>query len=719
MRLTTSICIFILIICLSSIGLYSQGLMDSIRLTHPRLILTSQQIDSVREWEKDDTLVQELMEVIYSYAESALTSPLIAYQYDGAGDPRLKRERRNAMFRVLNCGLVYQITGDTIYAARVRDELIAAAEFPDWGPQHYLNIGELSALCGIGYDWVHDFLTAEDKARIIPGLLKNGIYEGVKAYEGTHQDGWWVEVNNNWNQVCNGGLTLLALALAEEIPDTAEIIVNNAIQSITHAMESYVPEGAWHEGPTYWAYGTTYNAMLLSGLKTSFGNFRGLERDNGYLPLGKSGQFHIHTAGPTGLYFNYGDSKKILYYSPVLFWMAEEYNIPAYAWFERLTCRKDLPRMKSMVLMNDDTLDRFLALLIAWYSNAGQNISYNDFPHDEIISSGETVVGSMHSSWDEDAIYLGFKGGTPNTGHAHMDLGSFVFDAEGERWAFDLGGDDYDLPGYFDFSGPRWGYFRLNNYGHNTLTLMNRLQEKDAFANITHFFSDENYAYAELDLTSAYPDAGRVTRTFEMVDRERIIISDRIEQTFEYLPIRWKMITDADVILNQKEALLKKNGEVVKVKINSPADAVFSILSASPGNSKEASNDGSSILAVEYYVSNIVNTNIQIELIPNDTAFSIHAGMIKIEKTLLSLYPNPFSEEITIDLSPFSSKDIDYTLFDYFGRALNFGVWHSENSNLIKWNPTDRGCELKPGVYFLKIRDNNHTYTERLIKLSY
>lgn len=688
--------------------------------SHPRLIITESRVEELKDYLNTDTLFQSLYSIIEFYADSALKDPLIAYKFDGPGNPRLKYQRRHAMLRVFNCGLMYQMTGDTIYAARVRDELLAAASFPDWGPDHFLNIGEISALTGIGYDWVYDFLTEEDKKKITSGASKHGLKEGLSAYNGTHQNGWWVNGINNWNQVCNGGLTLLALAVAEEKPDTAKLIVDHAVSSITRAMSSYIPEGAWHEGPTYWAYGTTYNGMMLSALRTTFGHLMGLEKDPGYIPMGKSGLFHIHTAGPTGLYFNYGDSKRTLYYSPVLFWMSHEFDEPAFAWFERLTIKKDLARMQSYELMNDDTLDRFLALLAAWYSDTGKSITYNDFAHDIAISSGETAVGAFHSSWKEDAIYLGFKGGTPNTNHAHMDIGSYVLDALGERWAMDLGTGDNSLPGYYDRNGNRWDYFRTQNMSHNTLTLAGRLQAFNGFADLYEFYSDPNYAFAKIDMSALYPIVGKTTRSFEMKDRERIVITDRIEQSFEYLPIRWQMITDAEIALNNSEAILKKNNKALKIRIIHPADVEFSILSTDAGDERQRSNVGTQMLAVEYTSMNTVMSEISVEFIPGDSTFSNLSTVPDIfSPKNIHVYPNPFSSEISVDMTNIRKSNGDITIFNYAGKKVYFQKLKNIASEIWSWDGKNMaGMNSPEGMYLIKINSDGETWAERIVRVS-
>ena len=79
---------------------------------------------------------------------------------------------------------------------------------------------------------------------------------------------------------------------------------------------------------------------------------------------------------------------------------------------------------------------------------------------------------------DKDAFFVGFKGGDNKANHSHLDLGTFVLDALGQRWALDLGSDDYNLPGYF--GKQRWNYYRLRTEGHNTLTIEGENQNPEA-----------------------------------------------------------------------------------------------------------------------------------------------------------------------------------------------------------------------------------------------
>ncbi|MFW5657778.1 MAG: heparinase II/III domain-containing protein [Bacteroidota bacterium] len=686
---------------------------------HPRLILTPRRVLSIKNKLQSDTLLQQLVEQVHSYADSALNAPLISYEFEDDRYESLNPQRRNAMFRAFNCGLIYQLTGDTIYAARVRDELIAASAFPDWGPKKFLNIGELSAFAGIGYDWVYDYLKEDEKEIIIKGIVKHSLSEGLSAYAGTHPNGWWINSVNNWNQVCNAGMSLAALAIAEDIPDTAAMIVNRALHYIPGAMAGYIPDGAWFEGPTYWAYGTTYNGMLFSALQTSLDTLFGLDKATGYNELGESGSFHIHTVGPTGLYNNFGDSKSTLYFSPVLFWMSHHYNIPAYAWFERMLIKKDLPRMKKGILMSDDTLDRFLALLVAWYNDAGQELTYDDFPLDKVFTGENSAIGALHSEWSEDAIYLGFKGGKPGANHAHMDIGSFVLDAGGERWAVDLGKDDYNLPGYFDREGQRWDYYRLNNFGHNTLVINNDKQFFNAAANIVDFYSDPDSAFATVDMTSAYPYANNTRRTFTMIDRTSVKIRDNIQAPYITTDVRWGMVTSADIELNYNEALLRKNGKVLKVMINQPEDAAFELISTNPDDHRQNQNEGTIMLGINHQMEAGKDFVYEVKLVPNDSALSVinNVRIARNEKIPVSIYPNPFKEKTSIDLSNVQSSHVRIAIYDYSGRLIFTKDFNAKASSVFTWNGINGSGSLVPaGIYLLKIQEGNNQVIKKLIK---
>ncbi len=132
--------------------------------------------------------------------------------------------------------------------------------------------------------------------------------------------------------------------------------------------------------------------------------------------------------------------------------------------------------------------------------------------------------------------------------HNHLDLGSFVLDALGQRWAVDLGADDYNLPGYF--GGQRYTYYRLRAEGHNTLVLnpgQGPDQDPRPTARIARFVSEPDRA-----IRPRRPHAGLRTSTrsgssagVALLDRRRVLVQDEVEAD-KPVDLWWFMHTPAD-----------------------------------------------------------------------------------------------------------------------------------------------------------------------------
>src|SRR5690606_2858452 len=89
-------------------------------------------------------------------------------------------------------------------------------------------------------------------------------------------------LTNNWNQVCNAGFVLAALALAEEEPSLAREVIAGVRETLPYAMAAYEPAGAYPEGPVYWGYGTRFNILILAALESALGQDFGLGRRPGF-----------------------------------------------------------------------------------------------------------------------------------------------------------------------------------------------------------------------------------------------------------------------------------------------------------------------------------------------------------------------------------------------------------------------------------------------------
>ena len=76
---------------------------------------------------------------------------------------RLLGRCRAVLERVSMCSYMYLLSGDEMYARRAEKEMLAAANFTDWNPKHFLDVGEMPTALAIGYDWLYDWLSPESR----------------------------------------------------------------------------------------------------------------------------------------------------------------------------------------------------------------------------------------------------------------------------------------------------------------------------------------------------------------------------------------------------------------------------------------------------------------------------------------------------------------------------------------------------------------------------
>ncbi|MFM2091788.1 MAG: hypothetical protein RLZZ127_2277, partial [Planctomycetota bacterium] len=400
---------------------------------------------------------------------------------------------------------------------------------------------------------------------------------------------WWTRRTSNWNQVCNGGFILAALAIADTHPEEAGVVLAGALACLPAGMDLLGDDGASEEGPTYWAYGITYHAFLVDALESALGHAAGIERHPRFAVLGRAGLFHMQTVGAANRYFNYGDAKTTAYFAPVLGWMSRRFDQPAMAASLRGQVERDLPRMRAGGLMADDTLDRFLAFLVVWY-DPRSGVAQADPP---LVSrfSGRSPLAVLRSGWDQGDIYLAAKGGHSRAEHGHLDIGSFVLDAHGLRWVLDPGTEAYDGPGwtkarFFDAGGPRWNLYRNNTFSHATLTIDGALQSTKsnaAVADCIRTATGPGRSVAVFDLSPAYAgQAARVLRAFSIHDGREVLVEDRVEGARPGSRIRWAAPTAAAVTIDGGGAVLAQGGRQVRVEILDPPDGRFEIVPTDP-----------------------------------------------------------------------------------------------------------------------------------------
>jgi hypothetical protein len=615
-----SLPVFALLIALTlSLRAQPADPLAHLRAGHPRLLLTDEQLAQNIAAAKTDPLRASLHARIVSLAEAQLTAKPVEHVLIG---PRLLDKSRTALARILTSAMAYRLTGDTRFAARAKLEILTVSAFADWNPSHFLDVAEMSTAVGIGYDWLYHYLTPAERITIRTALLEKGLELAPAAYapDGPTDKrvGRWVTAHHNWNQVCNGGLLTAALALADEEPALARLVINGARASLPLAMAAYQPDGAYPEGPGYWGYGTSYNVLALAVLESALGT----DFDLGKTPaFDRTALYRLHIQSPTGLSFNYADGGSGLSAAPEYTWLAARYAQPT-----ALAHSRELLANVIATKKPDRESDRLFALHAVWFPSLIEN-QKSETPNSlDIRFHGPAQLALFRSAWnDPRALFLGFKAGSNAVNHSHLDLGSFVLDADGVRWAQDLGPDDYNLPAYF--GAKRWTYFRLNNFSHNTLTPGTTLQSPKADAPIIAFASTPARAFAVADLSAAYPNsAKKILRGVAFLDRSRVLVQDEVTALAAHTPLNWRLATDAKIkIIDAHHAELTQSGKTLRAEILEPASAAFTIVAAVPLTAVEKQNKGTSLLTATVPASpSATDTRIVIVLTPSGDHWPAH-----------------------------------------------------------------------------------------------
>jgi hypothetical protein len=536
--------------------------------------------------------MKAVWEAVRITADEMLTEPAVIHRKDGR---RLLGRSREALGRMMHLGFAFRLTGDQRYAVRAMAEMKAMAAMPDWNPSHFLDTAEMTLAMAVGYDWLYEQLSPELRQASREAIEKKGLGPYLKP--GVELG--WEHGRNNWNQVCHAGMVAGALALLEENPDRAAEVVRRAIVGLPYAMKVYDPDGTYPEGPGYWNYGTSFNVMLISMLESVFSTDFDLSRSPGFL---KSGEFMLNIIGPTRRTFNFSDCGSGTGFSPAMMWFTARTGRPDLLWFETELLERELASIRDS--KGREQGDRYFPLVLVW---AQAGLERKEPATLNWLGQGQNPLGVFRSSWtDPNAVFLAIKAGTPSASHAHMDIGSFVLDADGVRWSLDLGAQDYNALeqrgiNLWDFrqGSERWSLFRYHNRGHSTLLIDDAEQVVTSQAPISHFSADPKNAYAVVDLSATY--AGQLagaTRRFALQPDRRIVIEDQLTGGAKTAKVRWGMVTPATLKTDgSNRAWLEKGGKRLRFEVLSPAKVTIESWPAdAPPRDYDSRNPGVSIV---------------------------------------------------------------------------------------------------------------------------
>jgi hypothetical protein len=204
-------------------------------------------------------------------------------------------------------------------------------------------------------------------------------------------------------------------------------------------------------------------------------------------------------------------------------------------------------------------------------------------------------------------------------------------DADGQRWADDLGMQDYNslekegvkLWGK-EQNSERWRVFRLGTSSHNVLMVDGQMQRVEADARIVLAKPGRTV----VDLSAIYKNQLAQAKRGVVLQADRSVrVQDEVTAPGKPASVRWAMVTHADVqITGAGRATLAQAGKELGFRVLEPAGAQLKVLQTDPPPSRlDARNPGTRMLGFEVQVPAGQAQRIVVELVPRNQAGPIGA----------------------------------------------------------------------------------------------
>lgn len=412
--------------------LLASGIRPRILLTPARLA----ELGALRE-----TSHREMFLVAKAESDVYLTLPLPADRSRAVNAYRAHGKMLPAL------ALMSRLTGDATYLQAARRWLRCLVGFETWDGSQNLGRASFATGVSLAYDWLHDALSAEERAEVRARLLREGrILAPVVTAQ--HR----LLSNHLHNELC--ALAMIGYALWGEDAE-AEQFVAIAEEKARQTLEHAPVDGAWPEGVSYWGYGLSYFLRMLEA-KRLLG--RGDEfASNGWLRA--TGDYFVYLSLPEA-HWSKGTVVANIADAPldggphngmILRRLASAYGNGVYQHMADVLMPLEQPR-------NAPSSEREVAhgawMHLLWYDAAVRPRSPDGLPTMRHFADMDLI--SMRSDWGHDAAMLVFHAGPGpghrnmadpqraamrgfGPGHAHPDINSFSLFARGQWLVVDPG----------------------------------------------------------------------------------------------------------------------------------------------------------------------------------------------------------------------------------------------------------------------------------------
>ena len=522
---------------------------SALKGVHPRIYAGKERYEEVLKLAETDEVLKERVASILEFADSSLNLTFTNNKTSGVGT----FDHCEAFY------IAYLKTGDEKYAKKAEELALLIANDPEWNEKPYF-LGtsfDMQVLSTV-YDLFYDYLSEQSKKTIGNAVIEKGIKATLRAYDGKLSD--WPLRKTNWNTVCNGGsMVAAATFLGEGFDDNACLeLLEKSFVSLSYELHAYAPYGSLFESIGYWGYGTGYLLRGAEAVERLFGTDYGISNYAGYSEMA---YFPFYMETWQDKWALHDDTLK------------SGINVTVASYFAYKNKDMLLQKMRAeQIKRKKYKADLFDVI----YYMPGEMPEKITAPLDKNYSYSE--LASSRSDWGRSAFYLGVHAGANDFEHGQQDLGNFIYEAFGIRFAHDIGRDSYDLPNYFNEGTTKLNYYVHRAEAHNVYVI----NPDESSGQVWHAKSEietveekpKGVIYT-VDMTPAYFEQIEEGKRGYMLtnDRSVLVVQDEIVPKEADDEFKWFWTTEANITVNEdKTVTLTKDRKTVTLYFDSNVD---------------------------------------------------------------------------------------------------------------------------------------------------
>jgi len=504
--------------------------------SYPSIFLVNQKSEMFKSVEDlKDIDRQEHQGVLWNdfmnQVENELTLPFIDLTTDFEGRDPAQLKHANLSYdmeqgiskRLMRLSLMFLSTEESRYKDLVMKQIEVLYDttfFPEWCDKSHFRHGKphldirtcrISMAIALAYNWMHNFLSEEEKKYIVDGLDRRAIQPFWKKL--ATKPGWYVH-RHNWFTNIFGGMGITAMALGDAHPETQRLL-DTIVPQMIDFNNTFGEMGEFNEPPGY-SGAVRFSVEFAEAYRYYTKNKRNLLAEK---PFPEVCYWIMYHTLPPGRLIAFGDTNPNSKSSSpeIMAAAATANNDRVLQWFY-LNYYEKMKTPMELLWFNPD---------LDMESPQGKfplGIAYKEHGADLI----------SRTSWDPVSTHCVVYGKAGReTNHDDNDVGQLCIDGFGERLIIDPGKPEPIYPKAY-FGKPQFNYYTRSVIGHNILCINNEEiksePNKEARGRIVKtWFNDSVGSYWEIDLSPVYENATKVTRKVAHLFPGIVVVHDYAE----------------------------------------------------------------------------------------------------------------------------------------------------------------------------------------------